>query len=81
MKVLNSKEAQVNLNVEARILPKIEKDKLSSQILGKSFSEAQKYLLTLPNVSGVKISFSPNIPLIPQILPRNSKNINISLEF
>lgn len=80
IKALNDKEAQAQLNVEAKILPKIEKDKITSKILGKSFKDAERDLLTLPNIINVKVSFSPQIPFLPKILPRNSKNINIILE-
>lgn len=80
IKSINDKEMEAQLNIEARILPKIEKDKIIPKILGKSFEEAEKYLLTLPNIINVRISHSPNIFFLPKTLPRNSKNININLQ-
>lgn len=74
----NDKEIVAELNLEARIIPKIEKNEIASKIQRKSFKDAQSFLLSIPNITGARINFSPNIPLLPNILP-SSQNIRIEI--
>ena len=77
IKQKNEKEADVNLNIEAILQPKIDEKKLISEITGMSYEDAEKLLLKIPRSSNVSISSSLDIPFIPKILPRVSKNIEI----
>ena len=77
VKKKNEKELNANLNIEAIIQPKIDEKKLTSEIAGLSYEDAQKILLNVPQSSGVNISSSLNIPFFPKILPRVSQNIKI----
>lgn len=78
VKSKNDKEIVAELNLEARIIPKIEKSEIASKIQRKSFKDAQSFLLSIPNITGARINFSPNIPLLPNILP-SSQNIRIEI--
>jgi len=77
VKKKNEKEANANLNIEAIIQPKIDEKKLTFEIAGLSYEDAQKILLNVPQSSGVNISSSLNIPFFPKTLPRVSQNIKI----
>lgn len=73
MEVLSDEEVQADLNIQARILPEIDENEIAQRISRKSFDEASEIILSIPNIAGVEISFSPNIPLLPKILPSASK--------
>ncbi|MCL5434845.1 MAG: baseplate J/gp47 family protein [Patescibacteria group bacterium] len=74
------KEVQVNLNIQALLLPKVDDGSLTRQIAGQSVSKAQNVLSKLSHVSSVTISVSPSFPFLPKNLPRNSKNIKIVIK-
>jgi hypothetical protein len=77
IKQKNEKEADANLDIEAILQPKFDENKLISEITGMSYKDAEKLLLKLPQSSSVNISSSLDIPFIPKMLPRISKNIKI----
>jgi len=77
IKKKNEKEADVNLDIQAILQPKIDENKLISEITGMSYKDAEKLLLNVPQSSGVNISSSLNIPFFPKMLPRVSQNIKI----
>jgi len=74
-----NKQIQASLNVQAPLLPNIDKDKIRKEISGKSFIDAQKIIFDLPQIANIQISVSPNIPFLPKMLPRNPKNIKIQI--
>ncbi len=74
------KEVDANLNIQALLLPKVDDGTLTKQIAGQSFAKAEGILSNLKQVSSVSISLSPNLPLIPKNLPRDSKNIKIVIK-
>lgn len=67
------------LKVKAKIYPKLDLQSLSKKVAGKSFDEARR-LLSLPQVSDIKIKFSPNLFFLPKKLPNIFQNIKISLQ-
>ncbi len=75
----DSSNVDANLNIQAYLLPKIDQLTLSKEISGQSFSKAQSILMQIPHVSSVSVKISPSIPLLPKILPKNPKNITISI--
>lgn len=79
IKKKESTKVDTTLEILGFLIPKIEESKLSKEISGKSFSNATKILKEIPQVSNVKISLSPSVPLFPKSLPRSSKNINFKV--
>lgn len=77
LKVKDNKEILAKITFRAYLLPKIDNQKLSGQLSGKSFEEAQKILLGLPQVEKVNITLRPKLPLLPKTLPRRASNIKI----
>lgn len=68
------------LSIKAFLVPDIDNQKLKNSLSGRSFDEARKTLEKLPQVSGVDILLSPNLPFLPALLPRLSQNITLALE-
>lgn len=77
VKKKNDKEILANLNIKGLLMPKVDKKTLASDLAGVSYEEAKSKLERLPYVSSITISFSPNFPLLPKILPKLDKNIII----
>lgn len=73
-------EASATLVMKAGLLPKLEKDTLVESLVGKSFTDAEDYLKTIPQVTSADIVLSPHIPFLPSLLPRFARNITIVLE-
>lgn len=67
------------LAIRARLLPKIDEDKLRKELAGESFTKATTLLTRYPQVEDVEISLFPPIPFLPQILPRQADNITIDI--
>lgn len=78
-KAKNERDVEAELNIEARILPQVNIEEVTSKISGKSFKEAESLLLAIPNITSVKITFSPNLPFLPKVFPRINKNIKIEI--
>lgn len=64
---------------KAKLLPKIDTNKLKDQIKGKSVSEVEKNLKNMENVLGSEIRISPSLPPILQRLPILGRNIQIQV--
>ena len=79
-KTKTNKDVDANLDIQAILLPKIDNAALAKQIAGQSVTKAKTELSSISRVSSVIISISPNIPLLPKSLPRNSKNIKIIIK-
>ncbi len=73
-----NKEVSANITIVGILVPKIDEEKLSKQIAGKSFKNAQDVLEKLPQVGSVDIKLSFNIPFFPKRLPFSSKNVKIT---
>lgn len=75
LKQKNDKEVLATLKIKASLLPKLNNEEIARQIKGKTFEEAEDFLMKLPQAADVRISLNPGLPFLPKILPRNSKNI------
>lgn len=62
---------------KAKLLPKIDTDKIKNQIKGKSLSEAANAIKSMDNILGSEIKISPKLPPVLQRLPVLGKNIKI----
>ncbi|MBI2431057.1 MAG: baseplate J/gp47 family protein [Candidatus Levybacteria bacterium] len=76
----NDGEATGIIRAQTFLLPKFEKEKIGKQVEGKSFDDAQNTLKRLPQVVSARIKLSPNLPLLPKLLPKLSRNITIIVE-
>ncbi len=68
-----------SLDMKASFLPKLDTQTITQDITGKSFNQAQSIIQKYPQVSNVAIQLQPNIPFLPKLLPRFSKNIHVSI--
>ena len=75
-----NKEVNANITIIGTLVPKIDEEKLSKDVSGKSFKNAQDILEKLPQVSSVDIKLSFNIPFFPKRLPFSFRNIKISIK-
>lgn len=75
----SNEEVSASVKVKAKLLPKIENELISKQVAGQTEKSAKAKLLAIPNVSEVTIKFSPNIPLLPKMMPRSADKIKIEL--
>lgn len=64
---------------KAKLLPKIDTEKVKSQIKGKSIAEAGNIIKGMDNILGSDISISPKLPPFLQRLPILGKNIKIEV--
>ncbi|HVZ58741.1 MAG TPA: baseplate J/gp47 family protein [Patescibacteria group bacterium] len=79
IKPVKNNEADATLSIKAGLLPKLDQSTIVENIVGKSFTDAQSYLSTLPQVKSSDITLSPHIPFLPELLPRFSHNITVIL--
>lgn len=73
-------DVSAKLKVKAKIFPALSIDDLSKKIAGKSFTEAENQIMSVPQVADVRINFSPNLFFFPKNLPRINKNIKIVIK-
>ena len=73
----SDEEIDASLNVKGLLLPKIDKNKLTNDLKGKSFKVTEDALYKISQVSNVIIKLSPNLPFLPKNLPIMEKNITI----
>jgi len=72
-------DVSLDLTINANLLPKIDSSSLTKQIAGNSLQKARNIISNLPQVENVGILINPDIPLFPQNLPGNPKNITIQI--
>lgn len=77
--VMNKDEASATLVINGGLIPTINKEDLAKNLSGKSFKDATGIVGDIPQITNAEIVLSPNIPLLPKILPRISKNITINI--
>ena len=75
----DGKTIGATIDLQAGLLPNIDTASLVTQITGRTTTQATQILDSLPQIESSDIRFSPNIPFIPQILPRFSKHIKIEI--
>lgn len=76
-KLKTEKEVQSIISIKASLLPKIDTNKLTQELTGKSFDDAKNNISKYPLISDIEISLSPRLPFLPELLPHSSKNITI----
>lgn len=76
----DNEDISATIKAKAKLIPKIEKEKLAQEVAGKSFTDATHMLTRLPQVQDATISLFPNIPFLPSLLPRLAKNITIDVQ-
>lgn len=64
---------------KAKLMPKIDTDKVRNQIKGKTPSEVENILKGMENILGSEIKFSPSLPPFLQRLPIFGRNIKIEV--
>ncbi|MDD5415547.1 MAG: hypothetical protein PHE48_00905 [Candidatus Daviesbacteria bacterium] len=64
---------------KAKLIPKIDMDKIKDKIKFKSYSEATNIIKEMENVLGSEINITPALPKAIQRLPILSKNITIEV--
>ncbi len=74
------KSAAAVLKVNAVYSPKIDDQKLAQALKGKSEAYANEQIRSIAGVKDVVINFRNRLPLLPRVLPNNSKNITIEIE-
>lgn len=77
IKTIDDEEVQANLDLKSLLLPKIDENKLTTGLKGKSFKEAESIIYRMSQVANVSIKLSPNLPFLPKTLPVREKNIKI----
>ncbi len=70
-------EVETKVAIKGGLMPKLDTEKLTSELAGKPFTDAEDLLKKQPQVSGVDIALFPPIPFLPKLLPRVSDNITI----
>lgn len=73
----NDEEITATLKVSGGLVPNIDNKSVVDQISGKSFTEATEVLRSLPQVKNAEVILTPNIPFLPQFLPRMKDNITV----
>lgn len=79
IKVKNDKEISATLHIKAGLLPKLNTDKISTDLAGKSFVNATEITTRLPQVDHAEFVLSPNLFFLPRILPQSDKNITVKI--
>lgn len=80
IKVVKDGTAKGTLKVNATYIPEIDSSKLASEIKSKSESQAIKTIKDINGVTDVVINFSRKLPLFPNLMPANTKNINVEVK-
>ncbi len=75
----DGKTIGATIDLQAGLLPNIDTSSLISQVRGKTAAQATQVLDGIPQIESSSINLSPNIPLIPKILPRFSNHITIKI--
>jgi hypothetical protein len=79
IKQQKNQDITADLNLKAKLMPKIDIDNLRKQLVSDSTLKATNTLSNIPQVTQVKIDYNPNIPLLPQNFPSDYKKIFINI--
>lgn len=77
IKVVKDSSAVGKLSIKAVYAPEINSDSIVKTITGKSSDNVKKDLQKIKGISEVQVVFKGNLPLFPNLLPFNAKNISI----
>ena len=79
IKLQKNEDITASLNIDAKLMPKVDVESLRKQIAGYSNLKATNTLSNLSQAQEVNIVFNPNIPLLPKNLPGDYKKIFINI--
>jgi len=77
IQVEKNNDVNADLDIKAKILPKIDNISLAKQIQGQDIQKAKNIILNISQVTDATISIHPNIPFLSGSLPKDYKNIII----
>lgn len=80
LKTNKNNSVSATLVMSAGLLPKLDQGSIVENLTGKSFEDADNYLKEIPQVESDEIILTPNLPLVPKLLPRISKNITVTMK-
>ncbi|MDE2025999.1 MAG: baseplate J/gp47 family protein, partial [Patescibacteria group bacterium] len=75
----NKNAVSGTLTMKASLLPKVNTTDLAKSLTGKSFQQASDIIKALPQIQSVDFVLSPNLPLLPKVLPRIPNHIHVIL--
>ena len=73
-------QVAISVDVSASLVPKIDLAQIAASIAGKSPLQAKNIISSLPDISEINLSFSPQLPGFLLTLPHQAKNILIEVE-
>lgn len=73
-------EVTASVAIKANLLPTLNTDDIRKNLAGKSKSDAEKYLKSLPQISTAEISLSPPLPFIPQFIPKALDHVKVEVK-
>lgn len=74
----DTKELNLTANVQAKIISRIDADKIKTTVVGKTKSTAEKYILGQEGVAKVEFKFRPSwFPKIPDL----SRNVQVQIKY
>ncbi len=76
----DTKSAESTVTLQAGLLPKINPQDVIENVKDKSLGQAQETLGNLPQVTKTDITFSPPVPLLPNLFPRLPKQIAVEVK-
>lgn len=76
----NTKTAEATITLQAGLLPKIDTQDVIANIQEKSLANAKETIANLPQVTQTDITFSPPIPLLPNLFPRLPKQLTVEVK-
>ncbi len=79
--IKSADKSTVNLNVtvKANLIPQLDNDQITQNVVGKSRDVARSYLESLPGISQIEIAYWPPLPSFLLGLPKQAKNITIDV--
>jgi hypothetical protein len=76
----NKDTVEAKLGIEAGLLPDIDTEDVINKVEKMSLRDAKSFLSGLAQVSDSKVTFSPNIPLLPSLLPSLPDHISVEVK-
>lgn len=80
VKKTDANTVQLQAQVSVNLLPQVDTAQIAANITGKGQSQVHDYLLSLPSVSHIDLSITPNLPIIVSTLPHVTKNIAVTVK-
>ncbi len=73
-------QVEAKLAIQAGLLPDIDTQDVVNKVEKMSLGKAKEFLSGLPQVADNQITFSPGIPLLPNLFPRLPNHVSIELK-